>query len=51
MKALLELEDDDVLALLENDARLARKVEDVTEDLGRQDETKRRTELRRSTDG
>ncbi|GAB3734326.1 hypothetical protein GCM10027598_59770 [Amycolatopsis oliviviridis] len=50
-KALLELEDDEVLALLENRSRLERKIEDATAELARQDELTRRAGLRRHTDG
>lgn len=45
MKALLELEDGELFALLENDACLERKIEDLTAELARQDETKRRGSL------
>ncbi|MEV7548441.1 hypothetical protein AB0N89_02300 [Amycolatopsis sp. NPDC089917] len=37
--------DDEVLASLENDTRLAPKIEDVTEELARQVETKRLNQL------
>ncbi len=50
-KALLELEDDEVLAMLENHSRLEQKIDEATTEIARRDELARRADRRRQLGG